>query len=210
MKEFLFILVVLAFLLGGGYKFYFLRLPERNIPLEENVFVSPANGKVVNIIHWDKEQLAIEKDKNKALEVFTGDVGERGALVSISMNLHNVHYQRAPIASTLISKKHEEGKFLNAVSNPRATWENEHNVLLFKTENGLRYKVIQIAGMMARRIEDFLETGQKVKTGEVIGLIKLGSQVSIVLPEEVEILVKEGDVVIDGESVIGKWQTKAF
>ena len=202
------------FLRGGGilflilfllYQFYFLRLPERNIPLDLSLFTSPANGKIEAVVPWDQEKISVFKNDREAMEIFTREIGERGTLVSIVLNLHNVHYQRAPIASTFLGAEYRKGDFKNAVFDAKnATFKNEHNAMLFETDEGLRYKVIQIAGFLARRIEDYLTPGQTVQQGEVIGLIKLGSQVSVIFPEEVEVLVEVGDVVVDGETPIGK------
>jgi phosphatidylserine decarboxylase len=186
------------------YQVWFLRQPDRNIPNDETIFISPANGKVAAVTHWEKEKLAWNKDAG-VVEVLTNDIGDQGWLIAIEMDVTNVHYQRAPISSQLISEEYTPGKFNNALiqTNPFGfRLENERNTLLFKTPEGLKYKVIQIAGLLARRIVDYVEPNQYVKQGEVIGLIKLGSQVAIILPNNVEPMIKAGDTVIDGESVL--------
>ena len=186
------------------YQVWFLRQPERIIPNDQTIFVSPANGKVAAVTHWDKEQLAWNKDAG-VVQVLTNDIGDKGWLIAIEMDVTNVHFQRAPINSQLISEEYTPGQFNNALiqTNPFGfRVENERNTLLFKTPEGLKYKVIQIAGLLARRIEDYVEPDQYVKQGEVIGLIKLGSQVAIILPDNVEPMVKAGEMVVDGESII--------
>jgi phosphatidylserine decarboxylase len=76
--------------------------------------------------------------------------------------------------------------------------------MLFEREDGIRFRVIQIAGFLVRRIVSYIEPGDEVEQGEIIGLIKFGSQVTIIFDKNVEVLVKEGDKVIDGETILGK------
>jgi len=202
-----FALLVLAIVLLLLYRFWFLRLPDREVPQDTTVFVSPANGVIGAVQPWNGDTTVIEKGLRKAVIEFTGFVGDSGHLVSIIMNVHNVHYQRAPIGCTLIAEEYMPGRFNNAVQQANRydiRFENERNSLLFETANGIRFKVIQIAGLLARRIEDYVEPGQTLQQGEVIGLIKLGSQVTLVLPAQVQIEVQPGQVVIDGETVIAR------
>lgn len=203
------ILIVIGILIIASiayYQIWFLRQPERDTPYDELAFISPANGKVVAVTHWDQEKLVWQKDAG-IVQVLTNDVAKQGWLITIEMNLTNVHFQRVPVSSQLISEKYTPGKFNNALvqTNPYGfRVENERNSLLFETPEGLKYKVIQIAGFLARRIVDYVEPTQSVQQGEVIGLIKLGSQVALVLPNAVEPVVKAGDIVVDGESILGK------
>ncbi|MFT5382838.1 MAG: phosphatidylserine decarboxylase [Saprospiraceae bacterium] len=204
LKKTLIGLVVVVVISFGYYQVWFLRQPSRNIPNDESIFVSPANGKVAAVTHWDKEKLAWNKDAG-VVEVLTNDIGEKGWLIAIEMDITNVHFQRAPASSQLLSEEYTPGQFNNALiqTNPFGfRVENERNTLLFQTPEGIKYKVVQIAGLLARRIEDYVEPGQTVKQGEVIGLIKLGSQVAIILPENMEPMVKAGDKVVDGESIL--------
>lgn len=189
------------------YRLWFLRQPDRTIPNNPTVFVSPANGKVVSVKKWTAAELIETKEDNGAIKVWTGDVDTAGTIVSIQMTPMDVHYQRAPQAGKVVSELHTEGDFNNAIvmSNDYGIrFENEHNEILFETTTGTRYKIIQIAGFVARRIEDYVKPQQEVKQGEVVGLIKLGSQVTVIFPQGVEVMVKPGDVTIDGETVIGK------
>ncbi len=188
------------------YQFWFLRQPERNIPLDNTVFVSPANGKIIAVKKWNSDSLQWDKDQG-VVKVLTKDVDSEGWLIAIEMDISNVHYQRAPIKSTLISKEYTPGKFKNALIQTNEygmRLENERNSLLFETESGLKYKVIQIAGLVARRIVDYIEPNQKLDQGDIIGLIKLGSQVSLILPSTLEPAIGVGDKVIDGETIIAK------
>jgi phosphatidylserine decarboxylase len=200
-------LAILCLLCVAFYRIWFLRQPERTIPTEANVLVSPANGVVVAVKKWNTESFIETKGHNGAINVWTKDVDTAGTVISIQMDPLNVHYQRAPFDGKLIAEKYTKGDFNNAIvmSNEYGIrFENEHNELLFETTTGNKYKVIQIAGFLARRIEDYLQPNQTVKRGQVIGLIKLGSQVTVLLPHNIQPLVKTGDVTIDGETVIGK------
>lgn len=209
MKIFRWLCYSLAFVIlfcVAYYRFWFLRQPDRNIPNNPSVFVSPANGVVVSVKHWDTESLFEKKGDLGVINVWTKDVDTAGTIISIQMDPTNVHFQRAPQDGKLVSERYTQGSFNNAVvmSNEYGTrFENEHNEMLFESTAGKRYKVVQIAGFLARRIEDYVKPQQQVKQGEVIGLIKLGSQVTVILPHSVTPNVKVGQVTIDGETVIG-------
>lgn len=197
--------LVIAFFLF--YQFWFLRLPDREIPTQAGIFISPANGVVKAVKTWHKDKITIEKNRLSAIDIITGDLDDSGVMVSIEMDPLNVHYQRAPATSRVISTKYAKGEFKNALVQTNEygiRFENEYNSILLESESGIRYKVVQIAGFLARRIVDFVEDNQRVERGEVIGLIKMGSQVSVIFPEGIEILVREGDVLIDGETIIAR------
>lgn len=199
-----FTLVVLLFCLAF-YRFWFLRLPERNIPKNNSVFVAPANGVIVSVQPWNTQTLQVTKQKFGVINVWTKDVDTAGTIISIQMDPTNVHYQRAPVQSKIIKTHYQTGSFNNAVvmSNEYGIrFENEHNEILMETQTGVRYKIIQIAGFLARRIVDYVEPGQEVRQGDVIGLIKLGSQVTVILPTGVTVLAKKGDITIDGETIL--------
>jgi phosphatidylserine decarboxylase len=199
--------IVLAVFLFTYYQVWFLRQPVRNIPGNEHVFVSPANGKIVSIHKWNSASLVVTKEEFGAINVWTKDVDTAGTIISIQMDVTNVHYQRAPVAGKVLAETYTQGSFHNAVqmSNDYGIrFENEHNEILMETPSGKRYKVIQIAGFLARRIVDMTVPHQVVKQGDVIGLIKLGSQVTVLLPHDVQVLVKNGDVTVDGETILGK------
>ena len=211
MKKFLRGLIYTAIILGvflfTYYQVWFLRQPVRNIPANDHVFVSPANGTIVSIHKWNTQSLVVTKEEYGAINVWTKDVDTAGTIISIQMNVANVHYQRAPVSGKVISELYTKGSFHNAVqmSNEYGIrFENENNAYLMETPSGKKYKVIQIAGFLARRIVDYTKPGQVVKQGDVIGLIKLGSQVTILLPHDVEVVAKNGDVTIDGETILAK------
>lgn len=204
-KRFLLVVITVCALLVVYYQFWFLRQPERKIPNDNSVFVAPANGKVVSVKKWNSESLMELKGETGVIKVWTKDVDTAGTIISIQMDVTNVHYQRAPTAGKVLSENYVRGSFNNAVqmSNEYGIrFENEHNEFLMATTSGKKYKVIQIAGLLARRIVDYTKPNQEVKQGDVIGLIKLGSQVTVILPYDVKVLAKTGDVTIDGETVI--------
>lgn len=198
------------FLIGWGfYAFYFLRSPLRDIPDNDQLFVSPANGKIIAIIPFDENltQTELYKKHNVVLDDWTEGFSSGATLVSIMMTPLDVHYQKAPLESTLIESYYEKGRFLNAMKKGKtmnSTFQNEYLSSLFKTPENYRFRVIQIAGFVARRIVNYLQPEQTVKQWEIIGLIKLGSQVSVVLDHNFEVLAKVGDKVIDGETVLAK------
>ncbi|MCS6819768.1 MAG: phosphatidylserine decarboxylase, partial [Chitinophagales bacterium] len=164
----------------------------------------PANGKVASVTPYNDSILNIFKDKYGIIRVWTNDVDSKGTIISIVLDVTNVHYQRAPAAAKVIDSRYTRGKFRNAVVNENTfgiRFENEHNEILFETPQGKRCKVIQIAGLLARRIEDYVDQGQEVEKGEVIGLIRLGSQVTIILPSGVKPTVIPGQEVEDGAPI---------
>ncbi len=201
-----FSLVVLFALLFMYYQLWFLRQPDRQVPNDPAAIISPANGKVVAVIPWHSDSLRIQK-ADRHIRVMVSDVAQKGTMISIEMNVTHVHYQRAPLSAQLVDEQYTPGRFRNALIQTNkygVRSENEHNSLLFETPEGLRYKVVQIAGLLARRIEDYLEPGEQVQKGEVIGLIKLGSQVSLILPDGLDVQARVGDVVTDGETVLAR------
>ncbi len=189
--------IVVLFLL---YKFWFLRDPDRKIPSGNNV-VSPADGRVIKILPFDNTEVIVEKGLAGQIKVLTEDVAEEGNIVSIFMSPADVHINRAPIKGEVKYIKYHSGQFKPA-RHPDAMFENENTQILI-VDKKLRIKVIQIAGILARRVVSFLKPGQWIEKGERIGLIKLGSQCTLILPKQVKIKVKEGDYVYGGTTILG-------
>ncbi len=198
----LFVLVV-TFLIF--YRFWFLRCPDRKIEQSENTFVSPANGEIVSITKFNQEWINVTKEKFGVIHLWTKDVDTAGYIISIQMNPTHVHYQRMPVDGKIIAHKHTSGSFNNAVlmSNDLGIrFENEHNEILFENKSGEKFKIVQIAGFVARRIVDFVKPDMEKNKGDLIGLIKLGSQVTVVLPYGYIPNVEKGNTVTDGETVL--------
>ncbi|MDR3168833.1 MAG: phosphatidylserine decarboxylase [Candidatus Peribacteria bacterium] len=193
------------------YFLYFLRSPHRTIPKSEELFVSPANGRVIKIIENPTADTPLYKHNHKVLDNFIEGIGSGATLVVIMMTPFDVHYQRAPSNATLIKQTYTPGKKKNATKNAgslEATLQNEYNAMLFEREDGIRFRVIQIAGFLARRVVSYIKPDDKVQQGEIIGLIRFGSQVSIIFDKNIEVLVKEGEKVIDGETILAKLKSE--
>ena len=200
------LVISLILLLLIFYKFVFLRDPKRGIPKGENI-VSPADGKIIKIIKLDNlDKLKIRKGNIGKIKTLIPDSCKNGYLITIMMNLFNVHIQRSPINGMILSTKHSNGSFNNAVYGNK--FENgilnEKNEIIIKNKKIGKIKVIQIAGVIARRIECFVKKNQKINKGERIGRIIMGSQVSLVLPKKIKLNVKAGDKVKAGESIIAE------
>jgi phosphatidylserine decarboxylase len=175
-------------ILLGGFIFYFFRDPERAIPADPAAIVSPADGKVVDIVS----------------EEFDSRSGTR---ISIFLSIWNVHVQRAPVGGRIAEVAYRPGRFYGAYR-ARASGENEQNVIYMDTPHGiLVFK--QIAGAIARRVLCWKRKGETVTRGERVGLIRFGSRVDIWLPLEAEITVRRGQMVKGGESILGKWTSIA-
>lgn len=172
----------------GGFIFYFFRDPERTIPADPATIVSPADGRVVEIISEDLDSRS-------------------GMRISIFLSIWNVHVQRAPVAGRIAEVIYRPGRFFGAYR-ARASGENEQNVIYIDTPQGiLAFK--QIAGAIARRVLCWKRKDEMVARGERVGLIRFGSRVDIWLPVEAEIIVRRGQMVKGGESVLAKWTSTA-
>ena len=175
--------------------YYFFRDPERVTPEIEDVVVSPADG-IVQMI-----------TKVKAPEEL--DMGdEEFTRVSVFMSVFNVHVNRAPAEGTIGKAVYVPGKFLNA-SLDKASKDNERQLLTIKTAGGREIVVVQIAGLVARRILCFAKPGDKYKAGERFGLIRFGSRLDVYLPAGVEPLVCVGQTMVAGETVMANLSSGA-
>jgi phosphatidylserine decarboxylase len=115
----------------------------------------------------------------------------------------DVHVQRSPISGKVVKVEYQNGKFLDA-RNPRASLENEKNSILIENAD-FKIVVTQIAGFIARRIVCWVKEGSQLHPGERYGLIRFGSQVDVLLPPSVQVVVKVGDRVVSGETVLARW-----
>ena len=177
------ILVLLAL-----FVFSFFRDPERVIPGEPGAVVSPADGRVVVVTD--------EENGNRP-----------GQRISIFLAIWNVHVNRAPLAGTITKMDYRPGKFLAAMRE-RASLENEQNVFTLSTDAGeMVFK--QIAGLIARRVVSWKKVGESVARGERIGLVRFGSRVDLWLPKDAAVLVKVGENVKGGSSVLARWPARS-
>ena len=169
------------------FSLYFFRDPVR-IPLgESNQMVSPTDGKVVQILDVDDPEIG------------------KANQISIFLSVFNVHCQRVPFAGKVISSFYKSGKFL-AAFNHKASMDNEQSAIVFETENGSKYKVKQIAGLIARRILNYMEPEMVVEKGQRLGFIRFGSRVDIIVPSNFGINVSLGDIVEGNLSIIGEFE----
>lgn len=177
--------------IGAGltvWCYYFFRDPKRSVPLGEGLIVSPADG-VISLI----EPAVPPAELGMGPEALTR--------VSVFMNVFNCHVNRAPIAGRVAAIAYRPGKFFNA-SLDKASVDNERNSLCLELPDGRRVAVVQIAGLVARRIVCFVNQGKALNTGERFGLIRFGSRVDVYLPAGVEPQVALGQTMIAGETMI--------
>jgi len=174
-------------LLFSAFCAWFFRSPERKIPTDPDILIAPADGKVI------------------AIEPFQDPWLGQGVEIRIFLNIFNVHVQRSPFttASVVESTRYFAGKFL-AASVPKASLENEQHWFRL-TSGGRKVVVKQIAGLIARRIIPWARPGDALAPGQLIGLIQFGSQVDVGVGEGVEVLVKIGDTVVGGETVLARY-----
>ncbi len=165
---------------------YFFRDPSRVLPEAANAIVCPADGKVIVIEEIDDDRF----------------LQERVRKVSIFMNVFNVHVNRIPLTGTVEHVRLVPGKFYSADNN-KAALHNEYCALTLNTPDQQRYAVVQVAGLIARRIVCRAEKGDRVEAGERFGMIRFGSRVDLYLPLSANITTKIGETVRAGESVLG-------
>ena len=158
---------------------FFFRDPKRTVPTEADIIVSAADGKVTRV-----------EDR------------ENGKFVSVFLSPIDVHINRAPIAGKVIKVELFQGKKAPATSN-EASQTNQRNAITIEGEK-MTVVCTQIVGILARRIVCWSKTGDNLELGEKYGLIKFGSRTDLLMPTNVEVLVKVGDRVVGGETIIGK------
>jgi phosphatidylserine decarboxylase len=151
---------------------WFFRDPERTVNGPEDVILSPADGRVVDI---------------------------RDNTACIFMNIYNVHVNRAPVSGKIVKMKHKDGGYLPAFF--KDSLRNERNLICIESDYGL-VRIVQIAGTVTRRIDTYFNIGDRVVRGERIGMIRFGSRVDITPPDRYTLMVKKGDKVKAAISVI--------
>ena len=167
---------------------WFFRDPERNAPQDPNLIISSADGKVCLIDEaYPPEELEMDTQKMKRICVF--------------MNVFNVHVNRSPIPGKAELIVYKKGQFLNA-SLDKASDKNERSSLVIKPDGGEKIIVVQIAGLIARRILGFISLNQMLSQGQRFGLIRFGSRVDIYMPLDAVTQCMVGDKVTAGESVL--------
>jgi phosphatidylserine decarboxylase len=172
---------LVPFLLAAFFLWFF-RDPERAIPQGDGLVVSPADGKVTQV-------LRVTTPEGESLRL------------SIFLSVFNVHVNRSPVAGTLREARYQKGEFLNAL-NPASAEKNEQNLAVVAADEGYTVAFKQIAGLLARRIVFNPTPGTRLERGQRIGLIKFGSRVDVLLPGNAQLHVKQGDYVKGGSSIL--------
>lgn len=167
---------------------YFFRDPDRVTPNRAGLVISPADG-VVQMIQPAVPPAELGLDQRPRTRI------------SVFMNVFNVHVNRAPIDADVVGSAYRPGKFLNAALD-KASDENERSSLYLRTADGQDICVVQIAGLVARRILSWTKPGQRLRAGERYGMIRFGSRVDVYLPDGVQPLVTVGQIAIAGETVL--------
>lgn len=181
---------------------YTLRDKGVNPPKGDNI-ISPASGKIIKIIKIsDKNKIKIRKGLLGLVESTTKGIIKEGYLISIYLRVYDNHINRSPLNAKVLSVNHSKGKFKRA-SSIRAL-QNEKTEIVLDSNIG-KLKLIQVAGYVARRIETFVTPGQTIKKGQPFGLIKLGSQVTMIFPSNIKINVRKGQKVKAGTTIIGEF-----
>jgi len=168
------------------FALYFFRDPERNALCDDNTVIAPADGKVI----------VLER-------VSESPLGGRALKISIFMSVFNVHINRIPIAGKVLNITYFPGKFFDA-RDKRTSFENERNTVVLETASGVHIAVVQIAGLIARRIICYPVVGNVLMRGVRYGMIRFGSRVDVYLPEDIEPLVKLGDIMVGGVTPLGR------
>ena len=171
-----------------GFCLYFFRDPERVTPARPGLFIAPADGHIVSI------EPAVPPE-----ELGLGPAPRWR--VAIFLSVLDVHVNRMPIDGTVTRIAYRHGAFLNA-SLDKASVDNERNALAIRLDDGREIAVVQIAGLIARRILCHVREGDRVRTGERFGIIRFGSRTDLYLPEGVRPVVEIGQTMIGGETVI--------
>jgi phosphatidylserine decarboxylase len=180
-------LLVLSFgaLVLALFSLYFFRNPSRRTPVVDGAVVAPADGVIIYLGDAVEEHL-----------------GENMTKISIFMSVFSVHINRSPVTGRIIDNFYVSGKFLD-VRDERATFENERNGLVVETASGFKLVVVQVAGLIARRIVCYPLVGQMMIQGERYGLIRFGSRLDVYLPKSSSIKVCMGQKTVAGETVLG-------
>ncbi|MDR2665930.1 MAG: phosphatidylserine decarboxylase [Endomicrobium sp.] len=170
------IIIGILFILVSLFCIYFFRDPKVQITDGDNLILSPCNGMVLEVS---------ETEKDKIVRVF--------------LSVLDVHLQRSPVAGRVVSVEYKPGKFLKAMK-PQAHIVNEQNIIIIENKSG-KYFVKQVAGILARRCVSWVKSGDVLKRGDKIGMIKFSSQVDLHMPKTVNIRVKQGDKVVAGVTI---------
>ncbi len=176
----------IPFVVLALYFAYFFRNPDRTIPEDESLVVSPADGTVQDIVPVEMDDF-VKEPCNKVI---------------IFLSVFDVHVNRSPIAGEIKIQKYVCGRFRPAYKDS-VGFENERHLIGIENDK-LRVTVTQVAGILARRIVSWVTLDDSLEKGELYGLIRFGSCTEIVMPRNVEVMVEKGQKVVGGETIIGR------
>ncbi len=171
---------------ASGFILQFFRDPAREVPDDARAVVSPADGRIVLVGRAQDPYLKREAQK-----------------VSVFMNVFNVHSNRSPVEGAVKERWYFPGHFLNAALD-KASLDNERNALWLRTADGQDVTCVQVAGLIARRILCYVETGAELRKGERFGFIRFGSRVDVYLPLDAQVNAAIGEKVYAGETVLAR------
>ncbi|MEA3465584.1 MAG: phosphatidylserine decarboxylase family protein [Thermodesulfobacteriota bacterium] len=179
--------VTVVFLSLTLFTVYFFRNPDRTVPQGDDLIISPADGKVV-FADLVKEDRFLNDEVLK---------------ISIFMSVFNVHVNRAPCSGKVVDQFYNKGQFFNAALD-KASLENEQGGMVLEIAGGKKLLVVQIAGLIARRIVTYPVLGDLVERGQRYGLIRFGSRLDVYLSKDTVAQVALGDRCVAGETILGR------
>lgn len=179
--------LAIVFLALTLFAVYFFRNPDRTVPQGDDLVISPADGKVVFID-------LVQEDRF---------LNEQVLKISVFMSVFNVHVNRVPCSGKVVDQFYNKGQFVNAALD-KASIENEQGGMVIETAAGKKLLVVQIAGLIARRIVTYPVVGDLLERGQRYGLIRFGSRVDVYLPKDAVTDIKLGDRCVAGETVLGR------
>ena len=198
-------IILVLFVLLFFYRFF--RNPDRIIPGGPDDIVSAADGRVIYIKELEVNQMPVTVKKMRIAdlsEITKTDLLTRPCyLIGIAMTLFDVHMNRSPVDGNITFIKHTPGTAIG-LNTPSSTVTNERNTVIIERNDGTRAGIVQIAARGVKRCIVMAQTGDSVKRGEIIGKIRWGSQLDMIIPRDCEIMVREGEQVYAGSTVIAR------
>jgi phosphatidylserine decarboxylase len=202
-------IILLLFVTLFFYRFF--RNPHREIPGDKDDIVSGADGRVIYIKELEVNQIPVSVKKLRIANISeitkTDMLTQPCYLIGIAMTLWDVHMNRSPIDGKIILVKHTDGTAIG-LNTPKSTIENERNTIVIQRADGILVGMVQIAARWVDRCIVSMNEGDEVKRGQIIGKIRWGSQLDMIIPRNSEILVREGEQVHAGSTIIAKFLGK--
>ena len=202
---------IILFLFVLLFLYRFFRNPSRTVPGSPDDIVSAADGRVIYIKELEVNQMPVTIKKMRIAdlsEITKTDLLERPCyLIGIAMTLFDVHMNRSPLDGEITFIKHTSGTAIG-LNTPSSTITNERNTVIIERTDGVKAGIVQIAARGVKRCIVMAKVGDRVSRGEIIGKIRWGSQLDMIIPRDCEIMVREGEQVYAGSTVIGRLQVK--